>query len=172
MQLPAAQTSLEPRPHRRARDGPRAVRGPEQPPPGATAADSRASPSPLSDPRITHPRAPGNDLNKLPNQRKWRSRLMRRALRAECPALARVPHPLVPEEQLPTSMASRSRLMRGVGQRRYIEPEKRKVGDSNPPPTTRISALTWVNLPLARDMAVYSDVCTLLTVMLAVATER
>ena len=32
----------------------------------ATAADSRASPSPLSAPRITHPRAPGNDLNKLP----------------------------------------------------------------------------------------------------------
>ena len=33
MQLPAEQTSLEPRPRRRARDGPQAVREPEHPPP-------------------------------------------------------------------------------------------------------------------------------------------
>jgi hypothetical protein len=70
MQLLAAQTSLEPHPRRRARDGPQAVREPEQPPTGgATAADSRASPSPLSAPRMTDPQAPGNDLNKLPTMR-------------------------------------------------------------------------------------------------------
>ena len=66
MQLPAEQTSLEPRPRRRARDGPQAVREPEHPTEGATAADSRASPSPLSDPRMTHLRVSSNDLNKLP----------------------------------------------------------------------------------------------------------
>lgn len=43
MQLPAAQTSLEPQPHRADPVRPRAVREPERLP--TTAADSRASPT-------------------------------------------------------------------------------------------------------------------------------
>src|SRR4249919_2369717 len=64
MQLLAAQTSLEPQPHRVSRAGRGAVREPEHP--KATAADSRASP-PAQRPRIPDPQAPSDDLNKLPN---------------------------------------------------------------------------------------------------------
>ena len=55
MQLRAAQTSLEPQPHRVSRDRPQAVREPEHP--QVTAADYRASP-PRSAPE--DPRSPGS----------------------------------------------------------------------------------------------------------------
>jgi hypothetical protein len=63
MQLPAAQTSLEPHPHRVNRTGRRPIvsqntRRRRQP----TLEQTR----PAQRPRIPDPRAPGDDLNKLP----------------------------------------------------------------------------------------------------------
>ena len=66
MQLTAAQTSLEPHPHRVSRTGRRPfvsqnTRRRRQP--------TRERARPAQRPRITDPRAPGDDLNKLPTRR-------------------------------------------------------------------------------------------------------
>ena len=50
VQLPAAQTSLEPHPRRRARDGPRAVREPEQPLPRGDGSRLTSEPVPAQRP--------------------------------------------------------------------------------------------------------------------------
>src|SRR6516225_9220551 len=64
MQLPAAQTSLEPQPHRASRTGRGAVREPEPPPGRRQPIRERARPA--QRPRIPDPQAPSHDLNKLP----------------------------------------------------------------------------------------------------------
>jgi hypothetical protein len=65
MQLLAAQTTLEPQPHRVSRTGRGAVREPEHPPGRRQPIRERARPA--QRPRIPDPQAPSDDLNKLPN---------------------------------------------------------------------------------------------------------
>ena len=67
MQLRAAQTSLEPQPHRVSRTGRGAVREPEHPKRRRQPIRERARPA--QRPRIPDPQAPSDDLNKLPNRR-------------------------------------------------------------------------------------------------------
>ena len=85
MQLTAAQTSLEPHPHRVSRTGRRPfvsqnTRRRRQP--------TRERARPAQRPRIPDPRAPGDDLNKLPTLSPSRSATADRPLCAEHPVQA------------------------------------------------------------------------------------